>query len=185
MGKGKTTLTHETILVLITGLIAGGLGLLGAKIGADGAIEAATLAQDRATAAEVGAEMRTRKAEVYQRYLDTTSIYYNESVRTAGLVADLDESPQAGDPILSIWESTRSDYQGAVNDVYAFGSNVAVDRLRRVAVSLPGAVGKPTADDIADLQALGAIERFRAAYRVFQDGLCEEVNLDPTRDCSN
>ncbi|WP_156366972.1 hypothetical protein [Aeromicrobium sp. Leaf272] len=178
-------LSHDAALVAVTGIVAGVLGLLGARIGASGAIEAATLAQDQASQTQIDAEMRQQKAWVYQGFLEAANAYYYESLRTGAIIADRDPLPQVGDPALASWEAARYDFQGAVNDVHAFGSELAVAKLRAVAQPMPQSLGNATRADIKELANQRESAYFRAAYQVFQDGLCDEVNLDPTRDCDD
>lgn len=176
-------LSHDAALVAVTGVVAGVLGLVGARIGASGAVEAATLAQERATQTQVDAEMRQQKARVYQKFLDAANTYYYATLRASDLIADLDPAPRPDDPILASWQAARYDFQGAVNDVHAFGSGLAVAKARQVARPMPASVGAITQAHVEELQDQEPSAYFSAAYKVFQDGLCEEVNLDPTRNC--
>lgn len=132
------------------------------------------------------AEQRTRVGEVYASYLDASDSYYNA---TTALVEAFDaQVPAAGGSSVTTnvqlptaaFEKARHDYQGAINDVYVYGSQAAWKANLDVTRVLPLALGNVPNRNIPRPDA----EAFRAAYVGFLDVFCREAVAEPRKGCA-
>ena len=81
---------------------------------------------------------------------------------------------------MDAFERARYDYQGAINDVYVYGSEAAWEANRKVGRVLPAALGNVENRVIARPDA----EAFRAAYNDFLDVFCREAVAEPRTGCT-
>lgn len=133
------------------------------------------------------AERRTRVGEVYAGYLDAADGYYTAAADLdrafAKLIATKDGSASdrsVGELSVAAFEKARHDYQGAINDVYVYGSDAAWEANRKVANVLPLALGNVPRRDIPSPDA----EAFREAYSDFLEVFCREATAEPRQSCT-
>lgn len=81
---------------------------------------------------------------------------------------------------LAVYDSERADYQGALNDVYLYGSRFGVRASGRLERALPPAVYSP------DARGVGfSVDdaKFVAGYNAVLDTMCREVSANPRPTC--
>lgn len=184
---------REFALVVVAGVIALGGGLGGAWIGAN-----AANGNQRDEAREARqAEARQKRADVYSDFLDAAGAYAGRSREIQAKITVTQRNLRPGQkftlcvaskgrcPGADIrrefprFQSARSQFQGALNDVYVYGSARGVSAARRVAAALP-----PSLFDPQTVKLGGVIEaRFKRAYNTVLDTMCAEVSADPRQAC--
>jgi hypothetical protein len=185
---------REFALVVAAGVIALGGGLGGAWIGANAANRNQ---RDEAREARQ-AEARQKRADVYSDFLDAAGAYAGRSreIQTK-ITAVTQRNLRPGQKFTAVrrfertlpWRGCPSrvsalpvgsePFQGALNDVYVYGSARGVSAARRVAAALP-----PSLFDPQTVKLGGVIEaRFKRAYSTVLDTMCAEVSVDPRQAC--
>jgi xanthosine utilization system XapX-like protein len=182
-GGRKTfhSLLYRSVVPVAASLLALAGVIVGAQIASDATREAA-LIQGEMT---VASDHREKIGQVYAAYLDAANNY---SVATEGVLDAFegldDVANQASeDPVvaqeLAAFEDARHAYQGAINDLYVYGSDVAWAAHTSVAVALPPALG------VVEGRSIERVDRaeFTSAYRDFQKAFCREATAEPREGC--
>jgi hypothetical protein len=164
----------------VVGLVAALAGLGGNWIGARGAYSAAVAQQNASREAALDTESRTKRAEVYAAYLAAANDY---ELKNAKLIQDLERIRPSTDAskldqnVLGDWLTARAKYQGAVNQVYVYGSDDAYALSAALAATLPPSVGSTITFKPVDEAA------FNRAYLAFQARMRCEVPAMRVPDC--
>jgi hypothetical protein len=157
----------------------------------------ATIITSREAAREARlAESRTKRANVYSRFLDAAESFsfkteavtsaIRHSVTRAGSVKAACKQRRRGTAcgvrrsLFNRQDDARADFQGALNDVYIYGSRRGVRAARRVAAALPPSVYNPDERIALDDIKQG---KFAAGYSAVLDTMCAEVSPDPRPTC--
>lgn len=170
---------------ILAAIIAALAGFYGARMGAHAAVSSQEL-QIRASESE---RVQEQRANVYSRYLDAAQAFFWASVAvrsdidqgsiakrhgtfaaSRGLVRDMEE-----------FVTKRNEFQGAINDVYVYGSDAAWLAHQRLAATLPPSLGTrslhiPSAAELDQ-------DRFAGAYSSFLAVLCQEAVPTPRQGC--
>ncbi len=178
----------EYVVALLAAAIGLAGGLLGAHFGA-----AATITTQREQARENRqGEARTKRAKVYSDFLDAAESFASESrsltdrihrrVSSVGSVrAACRRAQSCGIPgtLFKGYSAARADFQGALNQVYIYGTQRGVRAARRVAGALPPARYEPRSLTIGDVDE----SVFSRGYDGVLDTMCAEVSADPRPRC--
>lgn len=124
------------------------------------------------------AEKRVQVGTVYAAYLDAADRYNNAALDYARAQTALPAGQaQAPSPA---FENARHEYQGAINDVYVYGSKDAWAANLKVGKVLPEAIG-----NLPDrkIYAPNPVE-FHRAYNQFLNVFCREAVSEPRKDCA-
>lgn len=168
-------------------------GLGGAYLGSH-----ATIVTQRDQARELRqAEARAKRAEVYAGFLDAAERYRfateatsdatRESVSQAGSVkaacsAERERADRACGIRRSIFnrqQDARVDFQGALNQVYVYGSPRGIRAAGKIAESLPPSVYSGGDFEVGDVKP----GEFSAGYNAVLDTMCREVSAEPRPTC--
>lgn len=150
-------------------------GLIGALIGGGSAYLAASADLDEKRTAEI----RQHRASVYHRFLEHANSY---AVETTKLLQSCPRGTKCTLPPkgVSEFQRARFNFQGAINDVYVYGSNRAVDALRILTSTLPPSLAPMNGEfSVIPIQE----EAFTKAYQGFQHVMCQEVSPSPNDRC--
>jgi hypothetical protein len=177
-------------------MVAGAIGLAGGLGGAWIGANAATNNQrDQAKEARQ-AEARQKRADVYSDFLDaavkyaTTTRQIQAKIRAAPVYKPGRTLYICGNPSfqrctdldreLPRYLSARSRFQGALNDVYVYGSNPGVELAREMAGALPASLNTPK-----NGFPIGRVkeEKLSRTYSRILDRMCAEVRSDPRPTC--
>lgn len=113
-------------------------------------------------------------------YFNATSTFFAELNRRAaehgGHVGKIAVKSRR---VLSQFFNTRSDYQGEVNDLYVYGSDAAWSAHKKIAATLPSAIGSYDGGDIFPPDK----NRFTRAFTAFQSVECHELPAIPRARC--
>jgi hypothetical protein len=173
-------------------LLAAAIGLAGGLLGAHFGAEA-TITTQREQAHEARrSEARVKRAKVYSDFLaaadsfESKSRYFTYtihrrvskggSVRAACRRAKICGLPRA---LFDAYSSARSNFQGALNQVYVYGTPRGVRAARELAGGLPPALYKPGSFSIGDVDE----PVFFRGYNAVLDTMCAEVSADPRPTC--
>lgn len=162
------------LLTLVAAAVAGAIGYGGAQAGAKASLDVATMQMQ----AENARRAQDNRDVVYKEYLAAASRYFHawDDLPTR-------ENPE---PIATVpaqvkeFLIARAEYQGQINEVHVHGSQTARKASRKVAATMPHSLGgsdMPSGDEVPDATA------FRAAFNVFLDVRCAEVNPDSAGFC--
>lgn len=147
-------------------------------------IEKDRLIQEREIENQQRKDARAKRETVYRTYLDAANGY---AVAANHLLDRCSPPPYV--PLESLapicptygeFNSARAAYQGALNDIYIFGTAEAVRAARTLSVALPPGL----VSGFSDVQ----IERpqpqvFRVLYASMQDRACLDLRIDPEQPC--
>lgn len=138
--------------------------------------------------ASVDAERRVRVGEVYADYLNAADSYYTAAAdldRAFDKLTPTKDGSASNPSVLQLpvdaFEEARHDYQGAINDVYVYGSEAAWEANRKVAKVLPVALGSVAKRDVPRPDPVA----FGEAYADFLDVFCREATAEPRQDCES
>ncbi|WP_330355384.1 hypothetical protein [Streptomyces chartreusis] len=120
-------------------------------------------------------EDREKKAEVYEGFLNASDTY---AIETHEIITDCKDKKCS--PDWDKWQTARSEYQGALNHVWVYGSDAAVSQTGLVSASLPASLWVPSSDT---LSLRFNSEEFTVAYQGFQALMCEELPAQPRAGC--
>lgn len=165
------------------------IGVVGALLGSGITGVVAVLIQGDELNEQRAAEARSERAAVYGSFLSAANEY---AVETQELVSPCaraaERSPDARfdcQPRFRGWNPARADYQGAINDVYVFGSDEAVDASEAVSAELPPAlIGLDYSQAHLKLNVVDEAE-FTDAYQSFLGVMCQEVSAEPRPGCGD
>lgn len=177
---------------LVGALLGAGAGYLGVERSIEGQLDQQSQAFDE------DREQRSddRRGEVYAAFLDAANHYaFATAAITSRLEGDCadDEPPDAcfsrlftelvAAGLVSDFQDARFDYQGALNDVFVFGSDEAVDRSRELSANVPTSLATPGLDSLTFGEGVDG-SAFTAAYRDFLALMCEELPAQPRQGCT-
>ena len=174
------------IAAIVAAVIAGVAGFYGAQSGADAAITAQELhvraADDRRT--------QSKRAEVYEGYLDA-AVAYLYAAQDIRVRVERNVSPLKGRRGFRIpktvigafrdYGRTRSAYQTAVNELFVYGSDAGWQAHLEVATTLPPSMGTASIE-VPSSEDTDA-EQFTEEYRAFLVVVCQEVAAEPRPGC--
>ncbi|MEV7655641.1 hypothetical protein AB0O39_15850 [Streptomyces anulatus] len=158
-------------VALIGAIIGGGFSYLGAWHQSRTQLEAQG-AQGREDRKK---EDREKRAEVYEGFLGAADVF---AVKTNEIVTDCKDGKCS--PDWHAWQTSRAEYQGALNQVWVYGSDKAVAQTSRVSAALPKSLWEPNADE---LHLTFESANFRATYQGFQSLMCRELPAIPRTAC--
>lgn len=170
------------VIPILTALLAGFATWLGADVAGD-----ATLAAQQQQIAEARATAdRTKRAEVYVRFLDRASdyAYVADDAATCVLAArqggssEQAVSTECADEMNAML-TPRSVFQASRNQVFFFGSEAAEQAAGLVAGAVPDAVGLVGPEDYGRVN----FDLFEQRYSEFNRVVCRDVQTDPSRRC--
>lgn len=128
--------------------------------------------------ASVEAEKRVQVGTVYAAYLDAANSYNNAALDQARAQAALPASRVQ--PQSAAFEHARHEFQGAINEVYVYGSEDAWEANLKVVKVLPVALG-----NLPDRKIFGPDPvKFQTAYNQFLNVFCREAVAEPRKDCA-
>ncbi|MGQ4712323.1 hypothetical protein ACUN22_01420 [Streptomyces anulatus] len=158
-------------VALIGAIIGGGFSYLGAWHQSRTQLEA----QEAQGREDRKKEDREKRAEVYEDFLGAADVF---AVKTNGIITDCKDGKCS--PNWHAWQTSRAEYQGALNQVWVYGSDQAVTQTGRVSAALPKSLWEPSADE---LHLTFESANFRAAYQGFQSLMCRELPASPRTAC--
>jgi hypothetical protein len=163
-------------------IIAAGAGYFGAKQGVEASVQ---IARDDRRAA-VDQRTQEKRATVYQDYLQKANDFNFEAADLASALAIKSGNLKKflmtteGTNAVTQYNNARAAYQGAINDVYVYGSDAAWAAHRKVAATLPPSLG---AIDLTLPTGVPDQKEFNASYQAFQSVVCREVVAIPRQGC--
>ncbi|UKA55161.1 hypothetical protein LFT45_04285 [Arthrobacter sp. FW305-BF8] len=181
----------NTVTAISTVLVAGltfASGYVGAQVGADTALQVSR----NETEAENLRRSQEKRQTVYQGYLDAANEFsgathglsrvYNDSVKKLadGTIKANQNMPHLVDA-QNRFNTARSAYQDAINDVYIFGSDEAWKAHKELAALLPDSLHSTEVS--FPPPAVPDSEAFIGAYRGFNEVVCVEVAPVPRSGC--
>lgn len=169
---------------VVIGILTVGAGYFGARAGADANLTGTreqVVAQDQK-------EIRVKRGEVYANFLEVANAY---SVESYNFIRDREidlkdngrldaKGPELGRAV-GTYQHARYEFQGAINDVYVYGSDEAWTASKAVSAALPPSLG--TVDSSVQIQA-PKYSVFTAAYQKFINVMCGEVVPVPRSGCA-
>ncbi|GGK13047.1 hypothetical protein GCM10011583_51260 [Streptomyces camponoticapitis] len=158
-------------VALIGAVIGGGFSYLGAWHQSRTQLEA----QEAQGREDRKKEDREKRAEVYEGFLGAADIF---AVKTNGIITDCNDGKCS--PDWHAWQTLRAEYQGALNQVWVYGSDEAVTQTGRISAALPKSLWEPNADE---LHLTFESANFRTAYQGFQSLMCRELPASPRTAC--
>ncbi len=168
---------------LIAAVLGLGGGLAGAYLGAHATI----VTQREQLQASRSAEARTKRATVYAQFLAASNRY---AVETTQALSILRKCAHAGPrrPFLCSSlgkqagpaQNARYEFQGALTDVYVYGSTTGVRAALNVADTLPPSVGHLNGH--ISLVPISEVV-FTRTYQAFLSVMCREVSAEPRSTC--
>lgn len=159
--------------VIVAGLLTAWAAYEGSRVGAQAQLKG----QATQLHATLQDETRQKRASVYGNFLNAADSYASA---TDGLMISFVHCHPCT-PDVAGFEKARAAFQGAINDVYVYGSAAAVAASERVAGTLPASLG-----NYGPVQKLTLIFNqagFVSSYRSFQAVMCREVPAIPRSSC--
>ncbi|MDX2827795.1 hypothetical protein PV416_43795 [Streptomyces ipomoeae] len=120
-------------------------------------------------------EDREKRSEVYKRLLETSNSF---AVATDEIATDC--SDRKCSPDWSEWEDARFEFQGALNEVWIYGSDDAAAQAEVISTTLPESIGFPKPDELHI--GVKSVE-FAQAYSGFLALMCRELPAVPRNGC--
>lgn len=175
----KAGARSRVVVPLIAALLGLGGGLAGAYLGA----RATITTQREQSREDRRADARTQRAKVYTDFLAAA----NSSAVAVARVASSCKVVRRGRATCNLRggvavraAKARYTFQGALNQVYVYGSARGVLAARDVAKALPPSyVGTRYTFHIQPIDDAS----FKAAYNAFLDVMCREVSAEPRSTC--
>jgi hypothetical protein len=174
-GRGATPL-GAALIGVAAALLAATLTSAVALVAQDDKLEADRAALQRQLTASRGADARTKRAEVYAAFLSAANLY---SLRAQQLFEACD-----GADLCSTTDGelrrNRYAFQGAVNDVYIYGSDEANAVSGLISALLPNTnIGLSNEIELKPIDE----DAVAAAYRSMLLRACIEASAEPRQAC--
>nr|WP_173051593.1 hypothetical protein [Arthrobacter sp. J3.40] len=156
------------VVAVVAAVLSGVIGFLGATVGANASLEAATIQNE----AENVRRAQDHRDVVYKNYLEAADKYFSAWAAWS----DTRSSSEEFDNLIA----ARSDFRAQINEVYVHGSPRAWNASEMVAAYLPVASAEsllPERDEYLPRN------EFAKAYSDFLSIRCQEVTSGPPGDC--
>lgn len=165
-------LKRDGVLLITVSIVTATAGIAGSWIAANGAYDAALAEQKESRRTALEKEARDKRAEVYMKYLEAANEY---QLKNEKMMLSLEKMRSSSKPneldmeAYNVWLTARADYQGAVNEVYIYGSDEAWNSTRKISESLPRSIGSKIEFESTNY------ETFREGYIRFLERIRCEV----------
>ncbi|MDX6588107.1 MAG: hypothetical protein QOI31_2580 [Solirubrobacterales bacterium] len=170
------------IILALTVAIIGPAGVLAGTIVAG---HFTTETQDQRFIEDREAESRAKRERTYEKYLRAANSYAVETTNALDELKRCADDQASSRPEVEACEiagffSARYLYQGAINNLYVYGSQDAIEAEGAISATLPSSLGAISGDfKLAKVND----SDFRAAYQSFLSIMCRELPPDPRPEC--
>ncbi len=183
------------VIPLAAAVLGLGGALSGAYLGARATIETQKQQADEDRARQA----RQKRTQVYSRFLDAAVAYqaatenvFDSTVRlpTGRVSKGLASRCAAGRStktcrlsrrVIAAYYDRQQRFQGALNDVYVFGSEAGLSAARELSRGLPASLYKGPRRVSIQPTDFG---RYTRGYNALLDAMCREVTREPRPNCS-
>jgi hypothetical protein len=179
----------ERKLQLTVALVGVAGALFGSLIGGTVAVAVQYLQFEQ----DEDAEARAVRAKAYADFLDSANAVAASVTAMRACLPELLELPEkettlsASHPCARAYNTLvndRYEFQGAINDVYIYGSDDAVQAANRVSELLPARFRADEEDGYGPRIDPISWPDFDRAYIAFQTEMCREVSVRPRKACA-
>lgn len=179
---------HNQGATLVVGVVAAAAAIVGGRIAADGALDAAVAQHREEAIAAQKLEVRVKRADVYAEYLASANSYFLATAEYYRYLASFNKGPiakgrsfkvrfdQNGVDLQARWLKQRARFQGSVNDVYVYGSDDAWRAQKTISEVLPPSVGAEVKTFEFSVRRDVGVD-FDRGYHRFLRLVCIEVGL--------